>query len=118
MKIDRTKVYDKFEGHCAYCGDEIKFKGFQIDHIHPQFLAHFEPNKDNNRLENLNPACPKCNKFKSSFRLEDYRRELSLQVPRLLNENAQFKRALKFGQIKLTQKPIVFFFETEKGKAF
>jgi len=30
----RQKVYDKFNGRCAYCGCELK-AGFHIDHIEP-----------------------------------------------------------------------------------
>ena len=36
MKIDRQKVYDKYNGHCAYCGKPITIKDNQVDHILPK----------------------------------------------------------------------------------
>lgn len=29
----RQSVYEKYEGHCAYCGEHIDYKDMQIDHI-------------------------------------------------------------------------------------
>ena len=28
----RQIVYDKYNGHCAYCGCELEYKDMQIDH--------------------------------------------------------------------------------------
>lgn len=111
MKINREKVLNKYGGRCAYCGCEITLKNFQVDHIHPKCRSHFKPDLDENRFENLNPACRKCNKFKDAFLLEEFRREISCQVSRLLERNAQFNRALKYNQLKITESPIVFYFE-------
>ena len=30
MKIDRQKVYDKYNGHCAYCGKAITIKDMTV----------------------------------------------------------------------------------------
>ena len=108
----REILFDKYGGKCAYCGKTLKEGKWNIDHINPFFLAHFEPDLDPNREENLNPACKKCNMFKSAFRLEDFRRELQLQVHRL-KQSAQFNRALVYNQVKIVEKPIVFFFEQQ-----
>ena len=113
-KEKRKIVFDIFNGHCAYCGIELKFKGFHVDHIHPVCRSHFEPDLDHNRIQNLFPACHKCNFFKAAFLMEDFRRELQLQVTRLKRQ-PQFMRALIFSQIEITEKPIVFYFETFKG---
>lgn len=67
MKIDRVKIHEKFGGHCAYCGKAITVKDMQVDHYWPQFLAHFQAPLDNNRIENLMPACRKCNNFKGGI---------------------------------------------------
>ena len=109
--MNRKAVYQKYNGKCAYCGQEIEYKNMQVDHLHPKFLAHFEPDLDNNRVENLMPACRKCNIHKGGMRLEMWRNELSLQVTRLKKKNTQFGRALRFGQIEITEKPIKFYFE-------
>lgn len=109
-KTDRRRiVFGKYNGRCAYCGQEITIDKFQIDHIHPKHLSHLE-NMNNDRLENLNPSCQKCNNYKHGMRLDVFRKELSLQVKRLM-KNAQFNRALRFEQIEITEKPIVFYFE-------
>ena len=110
MKIDRRKVYEKTGGRCAYCGIPLEFNRMQIDHWWPQFLAHFEHDKDNNRFENLMPACQKCNIHKHGMRPEVWRAELQRQVS-MLKHNAQFDRALRFGQVEIVDKPIVFWFE-------
>lgn len=113
MKIDRQLIYQKFNGRCAYCGREITFKKMQVDHFWPKFLAHFQPGLDNNREENLMPSCAKCNNHKYGFRPEVWRNELQLQISRL-KKNTQFDRALRFGQLQITEKPVVFYFETLK----
>lgn len=108
--MDRQRIYQKFKGRCAYCGRPIQFNEMQVDHYWPKFLAHFEPDLDNNREENLMPSCRKCNNFKGGMRPEEFREELGFQVQRL-RKNAQFDRALRFGQITIEEKPIVFYFE-------
>ena len=35
-KIDRQKVWEKYNGRCAYCGKEIALKDMQVDHIKPR----------------------------------------------------------------------------------
>lgn len=109
-KEKRKSVFDKCKGHCAYCGCEITIKNFQVDHIWPQHLSHRHKDLDPDRLENLNPSCRKCNKFKTGMRLEEFRSELQLQVERL-RKVSQFDRALRYGQVKITESPIVFYFE-------
>jgi 5-methylcytosine-specific restriction endonuclease McrA len=82
----------------------------QVDHLHPKYLSHLEPNLDNNRHDNLMPACRKCNIHKHAMRLEMWRNELSLQITRL-KKNTQFDRALRFKQLEIKEVPIVFYFE-------
>ena len=109
-KNERIAVYNKYQGHCAYCGRSIEYKEMQVDHYWPQFLSHHEPLLDNNRHGNLMPSCRPCNIHKHGMRPEMWRSELQLQITRL-RKNAQFDRALRFGQIKITENPIVFYFE-------
>ncbi len=45
MKIDRQQVYDKCDGHCAYCGVEITLKQMQVDHIQPHWHTFTEQDK-------------------------------------------------------------------------
>lgn len=110
MKIDRQSVYDKYNGRCAYCGLELPYEKMQVDHYWPQLLKHLKPDENNNDINNMNPSCRKCNIHKGGLRPEVWRSQLSRQVS-MLKDNTQFSRALRFGQIKITESPIVFYFE-------
>ncbi len=111
MKINRKLIHQKFGGRCAYCGRKITIKQMQVDHFWPQFLSHFQPDLDKDREENLMPSCAKYNNHKHGMRPEIWRKELELQISRL-KKNAQFDRALRFGQLEITERPVVFYFET------
>ena len=121
-KINRQEVYQKYNGHCAYCGQLITIKAMHIDHIFPYHLSHWQKDFDPNRFENLNPSCRKCNNFKHGLRLDGYnhgassfRFELQKQVERLM-KNSQFDRALRFGLIRIIAKPVRFYFEEIEEK--
>ncbi len=112
MKIDRLKVYQKYNGKCAYCGCDIEFKKMQVDHFYPQHLTRpieFEINHGSN----LMPSCQKCNNHKSGMTIEMWRKELERHSDMLL-KSAQFLRAVKFGQVVITKKPIVFYYEDHR----
>lgn len=70
MKIDRQKVYDKYNGHCAYCGKAIKIKDMQVDHILPK------RNGGTDDIANLNPSCRLCNHYKRAADTETFRNVL------------------------------------------
>lgn len=125
MKIDREQVYSKFDGHCAYCGEEILFKEMQVDHVIPkynfkqrvhnkfkipEFLKHLTID-DVNHIDNLMPTCRVCNKWKNSYALEDFRNEIFEQIKRLNNYSSNYRIAKKYGLLKETIKSIVFYFE-------
>ena len=93
MKIDRKLVYDKLNGYCAYCGERIKFKDMQVDHIIPKKRFHVGhisriPQYHHNDIQNLNPSCRVCNNWKSVHLLEEFRHEISQQVNRLRKYSA------------------------------
>ena len=126
-KQQRIEIHSKFNGKCAYCGAEIQLKDMQVDHIIaqrnfiadiqnkfriPNFLNHLTP-LDVNNIDNLHPACRICNKWKSDFDLEFFRRELSEQVNRLNSYSTNYRIAKKYGQIQETVAPIRFFFENK-----
>jgi len=132
-KNKRQEVYDKLNGHCAYCGTELKIKEMQIDHIIPQmswndvfrnkhinsyfqkfvpkFLEHLTEN-DLHHIDNLNPACRVCNKWKSAHYLELFRSELQDQVNRLNLRSANYRIAKRFNLINETENKVKFYFET------
>ena len=38
-KSQRQHVYEKYNGHCAYCGCELDIKDMQVDHIKSDYLG-------------------------------------------------------------------------------
>lgn len=67
--INRKTVYEMFHGKCAYCGNDISFDSFHVDHILPK-------NKGGKDKRNVFPACPDCNIFKSSCNVEEFREKI------------------------------------------
>lgn len=117
-KAQREALFEKFGGKCAYCGCELQ-KGFHADHVEPIYRGweehHFHSGKikrGKDDVENLVPACPRCNRWKLTWTVEQFRNEISMQIERLIRDSAQFRLAMDFGIIKETQTPVKFFFET------
>lgn len=109
-KENRLKVFNKFNGHCAYCGIVIKFIKFQIDHIHPK-------NKEGkNNIENLNPSCGSCNASKCDFTIEKWRQEISLKRIRLENYSATCRILQRFDLVKIYHNKEVKFYFEDYGK--
>jgi 5-methylcytosine-specific restriction endonuclease McrA len=126
-KKDRQIVFDKFNGHCAYCGEILIPKTLHVDHIIPQanfywhvinkhkvpsFLAHLTV-IDVNHVDNLFPACGVCNRWKSTFDLETFRNEIFMQTERLKKTSASFRMAKRYDLIQYTFKGVKFYFEAE-----
>ena len=110
-KNTRKQVFDKFGGRCAYCGCELDFDKFQIDHFIPQVWAKNEGLKPDNSFENLMPACVECNRYKSSNHIEGMREWLESSKQKLLK--TQNLRILnRVGGFSINEKPIRFYFET------
>lgn len=71
-KKDRMTIYEKCNGHCAYCGKHIKYKEMQVDHIRPkrEWIEALEEGQNVNDINNLNPSCRRCNHYKRSLNKE------------------------------------------------
>lgn len=117
-KIDRQKVYDKCNGYCGYCGKEITLKQMQVDHIQAHWHSMSESDaqragiiKGSHDLDNLMPACARCNKWKSTWTVEQFRREISLQVKRLNKYSPGYRLAKDFNLIDESLNEVVFYFE-------
>jgi len=122
---DRILIWSKFQGHCGYCGEEIKLKRMQIDHIIPKsnfvtsvhnkykiplFLSHLTIN-DIDHVDNLMPSCPVCNRWKKTFHLELFRSEIQKQIERLNSYSANYRFAKRYGLLKEINGPVIFYFE-------
>ncbi len=125
-KNQRQIIYEKYGGKCAYCGCELR-KGWNVDHIEPCWHTWSEQavklmeqasngrttiKKGKNCIENYNPSCPRCNKWKSTYSIEQFREEIAAQIKRLKRDSSQFRMALDYCLIEETEKPVVFYFET------
>ena len=104
-KSTRLKVYEKYNGHCAYCGCELALKEMQVDHI--QSVYWYDGAND---IENYNPACRMCNFYKSTKTVEDFKKALGKLLSGL-EKVFIFRLAIKYGLIKETDNSVVFYFE-------
>lgn len=89
---------------CGYCGVDLK-KAFHIDHVIPH------RNGGGCMPSNLLACCAPCNLLKNVLSLEQFRREISYQAERAYKYSVNFRTALRFDQVKVERKPIVFYFE-------
>lgn len=113
----RQAVHKKHKGKCGYCGVAIDYKQMQVDHIIPRVGCHIEPRgwtKGTDSFENLMPACRRCNYWKHSHSVEEFRKEISLQHERLKRDARAYNLACDFGLVKQTAKRVVFHFERKR----
>lgn len=123
-KKDRQLVFDKYKGRCAYCGCEL-VKGWHVDHI--QAIRRNDSDESiermnkirttplvrgKNLIENYNPACRQCNIWKSTYSIEQFRKEIAEQIKRLNDYNANYRNAKRYGLIIETNIDVKFYFET------
>lgn len=114
----RWDIFKKYNGRCAYCGCEIDFYNFHIDHITPKrrgdsisYCEKYGIEKGKDCIDNYNPSCASCNLSKSVFTLEVWRSEIFKKIERLSKYNTSFNLLHRFGVIKIVNKPVVFYFE-------
>lgn len=107
-KKDRMLIYNKFGGHCAYCGIEMEYKDMQVDHVVP--LEGWSK-QGSDTLDNMFPACRSCNHYKRARTLEGWRRILEKTPQTLERDCYTYRQAVKFGTVTPTPKKIVFYFE-------
>lgn len=113
----RKIVYDKYAGHCAYCGCELEYKDMQVDHIDSVYL-HTDLHSDRtfdelNQADNLMPACRMCNFYKATGDIEFLRQRITNNLLRNLRKSFDYRLALKYGLITEHVKPIHFYFEKQ-----
>ena len=105
----RDKILTKFNERCAYCGCQITLKSMQIDHIKPKHLG------GSNDEDNLNPACRRCNKWKATYSIEEFREEIQKQPERLKRDSAGYRLALDFHILREVAPSPSFYFEFTLG---
>lgn len=102
---ERQLIYNKYNGHCAYCGQVITRKTFHVDHV--KCLR----NGGTDILDNMLPSCGSCNRYKSTYDLETFRRMLSKIPERLRRDSSTYKIALRFGMVEEHREPVRLYFE-------
>lgn len=117
-KIDREQIWLKYDKKCAYCGVEITMKQMQVDHIKPLYrndnvitLEVWGVERGTDNIDNLNPSCARCNKWKSTYSLETFREIVQTSINRLERDTPNFRLARDYGLLKVTLDPVIFFFE-------
>ena len=113
----RQRVYLKYGGRCAYCGCKLNCgpsTHMHVDHFIPVQrgdLGSKERIKKAENIEKLNPACGRCNRYKSTMSLEIFREEISKQVERARKKSWNFRIAEDYGLVEPTGASVVFYFE-------
>lgn len=102
---ERKQIYDKYNGHCAYCGIIIAFNDMQADHIQPLHLGGADA------LENLVPACRSCNHYKATLTVEKFRKHLQGIPARIRRDDIAYQVGERFGIVVETGKQVRFYFE-------
>jgi len=121
----REIVFKKYNGHCAYCGCELK-AGWHVDELMPIRRNHYYDKHEHKwvydgtcehperlTIDNQFPACPSCNINKHSMSLEGFRKLIQGFVNSLNRDSTQYKIAKRYGLITETENPVVFYFEKQ-----
>ncbi|WP_338630709.1 HNH endonuclease signature motif containing protein [Clostridium baratii] len=109
-KKTRIKVYEMYNGHCAYCGCELEYKDMQVDHVES---LYWHDGKD--EISNYKPACRMCNFYKSTMTLEDFREQL-YKINGRLEKVFLYRLGKKYGLIKEVDRKIEFYFEIYESR--
>lgn len=107
-KPERMKILKKTDGHCAYCGCELKYNEMQIDHVIP--LRNGGEDCESNML----PSCRSCNHYKGASSLSTFRRLLEKMPSALKRDNVTYRNAVRFGLVVPNPHKVTFFFERQE----
>lgn len=110
----RQQVYEKYDGHCAYCGIKLEMKDMQVDHIDPVYRAYYDHREVDESIDNYNPACRACNFYKGVWPLEKFRNNIQHMLIGKLRKDFNYKMLVKYGMIREDFKPVRFYFEKEE----
>ena len=107
----RQLVYNKCNGHCAYCGCELEYKDMQVDHV----LA--VGRGGGNDINNLLPACRQCNYDKHEKTIEGFRKRISKELYKSLERVFVYRLAKKYNLVKEEPRVVKFYFEQLQDEA-
>ena len=108
----REAVYQKYGGHCAYCGKKIDYKDMQVDHLIPIQRERFGKYTEEQIecFENYMTVDRRCNHYKRAHSLETFRRYIE-EIPKKLAENYICKVGIDYSLVEFYPHKIKFYFE-------
>lgn len=106
-KAERQQVYEKYGGHCAYCGKEIDIKDMQVDHMIPLRLGGAD------EMSNYMPACRRCNHYKRGNSLEGFRKMIETIPEKLERDSYIYRVGVAYENVIPKKRQIVFYFEAD-----
>lgn len=112
----RQKVYEKYNGHCAYCGCELDIKNMQVDHIDAVYRAEVEGREASDSIDNFNPSCRMCNFYKGTAKIEEFRKKLLTFQAVYFPEHFHTRLAHKYSMMTFAKWDGKFYFEKEERK--
>jgi hypothetical protein len=112
-KKTREAVYQKYNGHCAYCGKTIDYKEMQVDHLIPVQRERFKKYSEEEIecFENYMPTCRRCNHYKRAHSLEVFRKMIEEIPAKLYRDSYIYKVGLEYGLIAAHEHKVKFYFE-------
>ena len=112
-KDERQKVYEKYNGHCAYCGKELLLKDMQVDHLVSKRDAELGQAwwDEVESFNNYMPSCRRCNHYKRANSLETFRQMIEEIPKKLQRDNYIYKVALDYKLVEEKPHEIKFYFE-------
>jgi len=105
----RQIVYQKYRGHCAYCGKKLKYSEMQVDHI---VSKHFGGEND---ISNYNPSCRSCNFYKGVNSVEAFRNILRTIHTRIV-KSFIVRVGIDYGIVEIKDFDDKFYFEKVKNE--
>ena len=121
----RKKVYEKYDGHCAYCGCKLDYKDMQVDHVVAFGQVYYSrdskqvqqmiANDEINGAENLMPSCRQCNFYKGINNIDEFRTKIKDMLSRTCIDNFQARLAMKYGIIEYHSWDGKFYFEKKQS---
>ena len=108
-KETRQLVYNKCNGHCAYCGCKLEYKDMQIDHVIPLHRG------GDDNTDNMLPACRSCNHYKATLTAEEFREYVSKIPDRLQRDSIPYQVGVRFGIIT-SNRDVRFYYERSEGE--
>lgn len=78
----RRTVYNKYNGHCAYCGKSIDLYYNKESTNEAMFIDHILPKcrGGHDATDNLNPACRNCNAMKGGSNISEFKIRLVRKI--------------------------------------